>query len=200
LHSAEPPSPSPASFPPGASALAESYARLEDDLRGAIDGVTARVCPDCDAPCCRAHYCRETARNPWYRLVNWTGCHFPVPADWGARRDPFGLGPRGCAIRSGRYVFCYSFNCRRVLAALEETSREEFQELSDLLLAVNRLPRGRFLHEVRRSEELTAEDLQAMDRALVAVRLRLSRLRPKLHLADRTSPPQPPQADGRCTR
>jgi hypothetical protein len=194
---AEPPSPSTVSFPHRAVAIAERYSRLESDLREAIDAVATTVCAACEAPCCRVHYCRETARNPWYRFVNQVAGRFRVPADWETRRDAFGLGPRGCDIRSGRYVFCYSFNCRRLLAAVETGEREGFQALSDLLLTVNRLPRGRLLHELRRADDLDAEDLGAVNRALRHARRRLQRLRRRVFLVDRTSQTHPLQANGR---
>jgi len=187
VHSAARPSPSPVSFPPHAVAVAKGYAQLEGDLRAAIDAAAAGVCPTCQAPCCRAHYCRETARNPWYAFVNQVAGAFPVPPDWADRRDAFGLGPQGCAIRAGRYVFCYSYNCRRLLAAVTDGDRSAFQELSDALLAANRLPGGRFLHEMRRSDDLSTDDLQEVDRSVREARSRVRRLRQRIRRVDGTS-------------
>jgi len=197
VHFVEPLGASAFSFPPRAVELAERYAQLENRLRDAIDAVTSVVCPDCAMPCCRVHYCRETARNPWYRFVNRVAGPFAIPADWSTRRDAFGLGPRGCGIRAGRYVFCYSFNCRRLLEALGKDGRQAFQELSDLLLAVNRLPRGRLLHELRCAEEMSAEDLESVSRALADACSRLQDLLPGRGPGDRTASPLTPQADGR---
>ncbi len=168
--------PTPPSFPPEARGLARRYAGLEAGLRRAIDRVAAAACPACPSPCCRVHYCRETARNPWYRFVHEAAGGAPPPPDWETRRDAFGLGPRGCEIRAGRYAFCYSYNCPRLLGTLPDSRRGAFQELSDLLLAVNRLPGGRLLHELADSHPLRPGDLEALDRSVAAAAQRLQDL------------------------
>jgi len=150
---------------------ARSYARLEAELRARIDRLTARVCPGCRSPCCRPVYCRKTFDNPWYRWVNRVCRPFVPPPEWRVTRQPFGLGPRDCEIRAGRYVFCYSFNCRRLLAALPEPgARRAFQALSDLLLHPDRLPGGRRLHELGPGERLSRREVGAIDRALAEAR------------------------------
>ncbi len=164
-------------------------------MRGCIDPVAGRVCPKCETPCCRVHYCRETARNPWYRFVGETAGGFAMPGDWLLRRDPFGLGDAGCSIRAGRYAFCYSYNCRRILESLPASARAVFQEVSDLLLAPNRLPGGRLLHEVRRPEELREQDLKCIAGEVTEALDRLPRLRARLF--DPTPPPEGLQERGR---
>lgn len=151
---------------PAALRSARLYADLEGRMRAAIDRVAARVCPSCTSPCCRHPYCRATARNPWYAFVNSVAGEFVLPKEWERRKDPFGLGSGGCRIRAGRYIFCYSYNCPRLLAALpDEEARRAFQELSDLLLPANRLPDGRLLHELGSKDALTAEDIRHVERA-----------------------------------
>jgi hypothetical protein len=146
-------------------------------MRAVIDSVAAAVCPSCRSTCCRHHYCRPTARNPWYAFVNRLAGTFEVPDGWERRRDAFGLGSGGCRIRAGRYVFCYSYNCPRLLAALPgEPSRRAFEELSDLLLPSNRLPDGRLLHELRSGEQLTEEHLHHIETAAAAAARRLETL------------------------
>lgn len=143
--------------------MAARYGALEGALRRVIDALGGTVCAPCPSPCCRVHYCRQTALNPWYRLVSRVAVGFRLPPDWEIRRDPFGLGPGGCEIRGGRYLFCYSYNCRRLLAALPgEEARQTWQEWSDLLLPVNRLPGGQFLHELRDPGALRSRDLSWM--------------------------------------
>lgn len=177
--------------------VALRYAALERFVRRQIDRVAFVVCPRCGSPCCRSHYCRETGRNPWYRFVAETAGGFALPGDWAARRDPFGLGAGGCEIQAGRYVFCYSYNCPRLLSALPEAGRVPFQELSDLLLAANRLPGGRSLHEVRRLEELGTQDMEAIDREVQeALRRaevltgRIAQFDPTPHPEGRQGPPR----------
>ncbi|MBI5018216.1 MAG: hypothetical protein HZB55_22350 [Deltaproteobacteria bacterium] len=146
-------------------------------MRAVIDSVAARVCPSCASPCCRYHYCRPTARNPWYAFVNHVAGTFEVPEDWERRRDAFGLGRGGCEIRAGRYVFCYSYNCPRMLAALPgDPARRAFEELSDLLLAANRLPEGRLLHELGPGDSLTSDHLRHIETATAAAARRLDPL------------------------
>jgi hypothetical protein len=160
-----------------ATAAARSYARLEVEVRRAIETLTARVCPGCASLCCRVTYCREAALNPWYAFVNRTAGRFALPADWSTRRDPFGLGPSGCDIRAGRYVFCTSYTCRRLREALPAGGpREAFQELSDLLLPANRLPGGRLLHELRRPEDLGRDDVGSIATAVARASERLRSL------------------------
>ncbi len=186
---------SPDSFPPAARAVARAFARLEARVRDCIDPLAARVCPTCPNPCCRGHYCRETARNPWYRFVSELAGGFEMPRDWPLRRDPFGLGEGGCSIRAGRYVFCYSYNCRRILECLPSSARAAFQEVSDLLLGPNRLPGGRLLHEVRRRSEIGERDLRRIAREVAEALDRLPRLRAVL--VDPTPPPEGLQECGR---
>jgi hypothetical protein len=175
--------------------VARAYARLEALVRECIDPVAGRVCPTCPNPCCRGHYCRETARNPWYRFVGELAGGFEMPRDALLRRDPFGLGEAGCSIRAGRYAFCYSYNCRRILESLSCPARAAFQEVSDLLLAPNRLPGGRLLHEVRRCEEIGERDLLRIAREVTQALDRLPRLR--AFLVDPTPPPEGLQECGR---
>lgn len=156
-------------------------------MRRLIDPVTAAVCPACPLPCCRFWYCREVARNPWSAFVNRVAGGFRVPGDWDRRRDPFGLGDAGCAVRAGRYVFCYSYNCRRILGALPSAdAREAFREVSELLLPANRLPEGRLLSELGDPAALSAADLDAVARALTDAERRLAAL------ARRLDPPGDP--------
>lgn len=187
------------SFPPGADRVAEAYAALEGRLRRVIDRAASRVCPGCPSPCCRFWYCREVALNPWYAFVNRAAGSFRTPRDWSRRRDPFGLGAGGCAIRSGRYVFCYSYNCRRLLASLPSPAeRAAFEELSGLLLPVNRLPGGRLLSELRDPEDLSETDLGEMGRTLADAFRRLAELELLLPgYVDPTLPDQGPQGDPR---
>jgi hypothetical protein len=93
-----------------------------------------------------------------------TGGYSPPP-DWAQCREPFALGGSGCRLRAGRYVFCYSYNCPSIRQFVEGCGvASRFQELSELLLAANRLPGGRLLHEVRRDGDVTHEDLQHIGR------------------------------------
>ncbi len=178
----------------GAHPAARAYADLERALRDAIDPVTRRVCPQCPGSCCRAVYCRAAGRNPWYQWVRQVAAAGELAAGWERRRDPFGLGAGGCTVRAGRYVFCYSFNCRRLLEALPgSAARAAFQELSELLLPVNRLPGGRLLHELRRPEELTEADLRHLAGAVTVARSRLGEL-PSRFCTDGTPPGEGPQA------
>jgi hypothetical protein len=154
------------------------YAELEERIRELIDSVAAEVCPACLSPCCRYHYCRPTARNPWYAFINEVAGSFAVPEEWERRRDPFGLGSGGCRIRAGRYVFCYSYNCPRLLAALPAgESRRAFVAVSELLLPANRLPGGRLLHELGEADGLTAKDLDHLASAVVDAGRQLEALR-----------------------
>lgn len=163
------------SFP--ALAAARAYAALEAAVRDRIDRLAARVCPGCPSPCCRSCYCRRTFENPWYRWVNRVAAPLAPPPDWRETRHPFGLGPRGCEIRAGRYVFCYSYNCRRLLGALETRgARRAFQALSDLLLHPNRLPDGRLLHELGPGARLSRGDVEEIGRRVAEARQALSAL------------------------
>jgi hypothetical protein len=149
------------------------------------------------------HYCRETARNPWYAYVHRQAGLAAVPEDWRRRRTPFGLGPRGCEIRAGRYVFCYSYNCRRLLESLRGNGgREAFQQLSDLLLPVNRLPGGRLLHEPKTAGSLTAADLAHITTSVDLALARLTLLEPLLVNAhdEPTAAPYTPQDSDRSFR
>ncbi|MBE0618238.1 MAG: hypothetical protein IH608_09975 [Proteobacteria bacterium] len=191
--------PTSPSFPPGAKAIARAYASLEGGLRRVIDRVAAAACPRCASPCCRVHYCRETARNPWYRFVNETAGAFALPADWETRRDPFGLGARGCGIRAGRYAFCYSYNCPRLLATLQAHQRALFQELSDLALSVNRLPNGCLLHEIRTPKALGPAELAAIAMGIGEAGQRLADLENCLSARDPTPAPATRQAHPKGT-
>lgn len=175
------------------------YAELERRLRRTIDGLTRRVCPACPRPCCRAVYCRETLRTPWYAWVRRLAGGGPVPPDWARRRDPFGVGATGCELRAGRYVFCYSFNCRRLLSALPDAdARRALQALSDALLPAHRLPGGRLLHEVRALAQLDREDLAHIETCLDAAAARLPGWERRLAGVlppDRTPPAPGGQAD-----
>ncbi|MHB8763842.1 MAG: hypothetical protein ACYDA8_05830 [Deferrisomatales bacterium] len=185
----------PSSYRP----VAVAYARLEARVRMSIDALGRRVCPGCPSPCCRVQYCRATARNPWYAFVAQAGGLPPLPADWAERRDPFGLAADGCWVRAGRYVFCYSYNCRRLLEALPAGApRRAFQDLSDLLLVPNRLPAGRLLHELGSPGALGLADVESIGRAVVEAEARLPRLEAALAaFIDPTPPPPGRQAHGR---
>lgn len=164
-----------------------------------IDRVTREVCPTCPHPCCRGHYCRETIRNPWYALVRSEAAQPPFPPEYARRRDPFGLGSGGCEIRAGRYVFCYSFNCRRLLRSFASAQRvAAFQEISDLLLGVNRLPDGRLLHELR----VAALDERALEHLTRALDNGWQRLAQLAQLCPPLTEPTParPAAQGDETR
>ena len=118
-----------------------------------------------------------------------------MPRDALLRRDPFGLGEAGCSIRAGRYAFCYSYNCRRILEPLSSSARVAFREVSDLLLGPNRLPGGRLLHEVGRCSEIGERDLLHIAREVTEALDRLPRLRALL--VDPTPPPEGLQECGR---
>ncbi len=153
-------------------------------MRVVIDRVGGRVCPGCGRLCCRGHYCRATALNPWYGFVHRSAGGPELPADAATRRDPFALGARGCELRAGRYVFCYSYNCPLIRSFVAERGvGDVFQELSDLLLPANRLPGGRLLHERTMGEVLTAADLRHILTEVERAARRLEQLRPFLERA-----------------
>lgn len=168
-------------------------------MRRIIDRWTAAVCRGCPSPCCRFWYCREVARNPWSAFVNRAAGTFRVPDDWECRRDAFGLDGTGCAVRAGRYVFCYSYNCRRLLGALpSDDAREAFREVSELLLPANRLAGGRLLSELADPRDLSAADLDGIGRAVARASRRLAALERRLgRLFDPTVPVAAPQGDRR---
>ncbi|HSH68591.1 MAG TPA: hypothetical protein VK997_01645 [Deferrisomatales bacterium] len=178
-----------------AVAAAGAYARLERQLRGVIDRVGRRVCPGCGRLCCRGYYCRATAVNPWYAFVHRSAGGAELPADAAIRRDPFALGARGCELRAGRYVFCYSYNCPLIRSFVGERGvGDVFQEVSDLLLAANRLPGGRLLHERAATDVLTAADLRHILAEVEGAARRLEQLRPYLERAlDPNAPARDPQ-------
>ncbi len=179
--------------------MARRYARLEARLRDVIDPWARKACPECGRSCCRGAYCRATLRNPWYAFVRSEAGGAPLPA--AAGEDPFGLGPRGCEVRAGRYVYCYSYNCPRLLGVVPAGRRRAFQDASDLLRAVNRLPGGRLLHELRDPADLSPADLSAIGAACDRALERLARLAETVGSPDRTPPETAPQAreeDPRC--
>jgi hypothetical protein len=165
-------------------------------MRAVIDPVAGRVCPGCGRLCCRGHYCRVTAANPWYGLVHRVGGGAPLPADAATRRDPFALGPGGCELRAGRYTFCYSYNCPLIRTyTVERGVGDAFQEFSDLLLPANRLPGGRLLHELGAGGDLSLADLRHIRTAVAGAVRRAGQLRPLLERAlDPSSPSGPAQA------
>ncbi len=189
-------------FLPRARPVARRYARLEARLRDVIDPWARVACPACGRSCCRVAYCRATLDNPWYAFVRGEAGGAPLPADAAERKDPFGLGPRGCAVRAGRYVYCYSYNCPRLLGVVPAGSRRRaFRDASDLLRVVNRLPGGRLLHELRDPADLSPRDLSAIDAACGRALERLARLAETVGSPNRTPQETASQAreeDPRC--
>jgi hypothetical protein len=108
------------------------YVTLERRVRQAIDRIVFPICSSCNRICCRAAYCRETRRNPWYYFLFTQFIKQDI--DWEKTSAPPGLGRNGCEIRAGRYAYCYAYNCQAVLISLKtDQERSYFKELSEII-------------------------------------------------------------------
>ena len=142
-----------------AEALLESgsrYVTLERRVRQTIDRIVSPVCASCIRVCCKAAYCRETIRNPWYCFL-FVRFNEEKDIDWDRISPPPGLGRNGCEIRAGRYAYCSAYNCRAVLMSLKtDKERNCFQELSEILKEVGLNFAGkRHLTDIRSWDDIT---------------------------------------------
>jgi len=160
-----------------------NYVTLEREIRIAIDHVVGPVCAVCQRVCCKASYCQRTLRNPWYRFLFKT-FNKKKGLAWERREPPPGLGAKGCEIRAGRYAYCYSYNCRKVLSSLEtDEARKTFQEISDILKNVGLNFMGkRHLTDVRDWQEITPERLRALNKKIEEGTKRFHELRSLLFM------------------
>ena len=156
---------------------AERYIALEREIRFVVDTIVAPVCSVCTRVCCQASYCRETLRNPWYRfLFEYFGNGQGVP--WDRQNPPPGLGSEGCVIRSGRYAYCYAYNCRAICKSLGSTERIEcFQQISDLLKDIGlHFAEKRHLTDIRTWKDITPERLERLGKKIEEGAVRFQRL------------------------
>ena len=140
------------------------YVALERRVRQAIDRVVSPVCSSCIRVCCKAAYCRETPKNPWYYFL-FTQFSGGKDIDWKKADPPPGLGRNGCEIRAGRYAYCYAYNCRAVLMSLKtDQERNYFRKLSEILKDIGlNFADKRHLTDIRNWDDITLARLLSLN-------------------------------------